>query len=867
MVAHARSAPRPNPGLPSAPAQSGNLVALLLAVLVLLAPSFPTAGASALARWRPVAIEIGTVAVVLAALCCFRTTTRERFRGLRGFVGTGPNLPVVLLLGWAQYCYWRSPFWPFGLPTLLRIAAGAAIYFVVVYCLRDRRSLRSLIRVVAAGVLLCVLARLALRLTPHGAFAVVSFGNTQLDGAYFALMLVLLGVAARGERDPGWRVTLQAAALAAGGGLLSTGCRSAWTGVSAAAVILVARAVFQWARARRRSQSGKEPVRLVIARGALSLAAAALLMSGLLAATGGWDRVADRAASLAAAGRETTVQWRVEMFHAAWRLLREQPLTGWGLGAFPLFAGHFVATPRSPGEVLQQGGSLAELAHNEYLQIGAEMGVPGVALYLGILIAFFSFCLRALPRVESRSLRCVLVGSMAATVAQAVDAAGNPAWRFAEVGMFFWLTIGLGVAAARVGTAGSADEASGAGLAASEDSPAAAGLLGGRLSRAGVGVATLSLLAGLSTQVLGAVRQGAVLLAESTADYGPGTEGSQDVRDAVPSSVPPVLFAGPEAGEAAGSGVVPPASLTMSIGPTGQYAYQLVAYGERQASPCCCCSLTEAPSGQKPAGSGCCRRCGEVSFSDDPGPRSRSPERGQWCCGPQLRGRQVEPRPGEPGQRGSEPERDCGCHGRTSVGGRVDWRSLPADQLQVRSWRESLRALPQTSPGVALSARLAPARPDRGRSERPTRDGGHGDCCPPIQSQQSVNPLQCASIAAMVVVASEDRIQPGEMVGLRLLVQTRSSRTWWDVTDHPGVWFEVLDLPEPIALTSPAGASGRVTAVAGGAGTRSGSRRYVFRREGALRATSGVEAAGPPFRVRGHLFCHAAEAVITPHAP
>jgi hypothetical protein len=159
--------------------------------------------------------------------------------------------------------------------------------------------------------------------------------------------------------------------------------------------------------------------------------------------------ISARATTLTAPWRDPDFVWRVRMWKEAWQLTRERPLFGWGIGTFPLEQSR--AVPGSlPRKLLQRiGPTLSQEAHDEYLQIAAEMGILGLALYLWALGAFFLSGLRALPRREHGFRKLVLMGCLAAVVGQAVDALSNPAWRFADVSFLLWLNLGLGIASTR----------------------------------------------------------------------------------------------------------------------------------------------------------------------------------------------------------------------------------------------------------------------------------------------------------------------------------------------------------------------------------------------------------------------------------
>jgi O-antigen ligase/tetratricopeptide (TPR) repeat protein len=73
---------------------------------------------------------------------------------------------------------------------------------------------------------------------------------------------------------------------------------------------------------------------------------------------------------------------RLYIWQSAWEIIKNHPWFGWGMGNFGL------AFPRynlpSPDSVLRFG-KVTRFAHNEFLQIAAEMGLPALVLYATII--------------------------------------------------------------------------------------------------------------------------------------------------------------------------------------------------------------------------------------------------------------------------------------------------------------------------------------------------------------------------------------------------------------------------------------------------------------------------------------------------
>ena len=148
----------------------------------------------------------------------------------------------------------------------------------------------------------------------------------------------------------------------------------------------------------------------------LVLAASGLLIAaGFFVTTDVDALVADRSQTIVSAmqGRDDSFAWRVQKWRGAAVMALRRPVWGWGPGQFVLHQSSYTHLG-APGEAVRSfGASFDEMAYNEYLQTAAELGFPGLALYLLVLASFFSKAGRALPRLHNGLRRTVLLGSMA----------------------------------------------------------------------------------------------------------------------------------------------------------------------------------------------------------------------------------------------------------------------------------------------------------------------------------------------------------------------------------------------------------------------------------------------------------------------
>jgi O-antigen ligase len=95
------------------------------------------------------------------------------------------------------------------------------------------------------------------------------------------------------------------------------------------------------------------------------------------------------AASEQARERVTTLgsgTGRTDIWTVAWRMVDDDPLRGVGVGNFRTASIHFLLRP---GSILRDEFIVdrPQVAHNSYLQVVAELGVPGLLLFGGLLVA------------------------------------------------------------------------------------------------------------------------------------------------------------------------------------------------------------------------------------------------------------------------------------------------------------------------------------------------------------------------------------------------------------------------------------------------------------------------------------------------
>jgi putative inorganic carbon (HCO3(-)) transporter len=418
-----------------------NVVLLVVAMLAVIPLLSPFAQGPSGRAFRNGLFE--TMGVLMLVVLLARIEFRGGISRFAYLLRTGVNAPLAVLLIWAIVGALRAPDRSFAIAEILRLGTGALIYLAVALHVESRSQLSLLIDYLIGMVIFVT----GYGLLVSGDYAVEEahfssiFPNAHHLSAVLCVLLPLLISVTLKAEERGRQIAAMAAAIMCGAGLLLTQERSAW--------IAVATGLLVWFFLSNRSARPADRSW----RATLAVAAFALLVAvGFLSITNLDAIVSNRAQAISAAaqGRDRSFAWRVQKWRGTAAMIAHRPLWGWGPGEFVLHQLSYTHLGALPADVRRDGASFDDMGYNEYLQTAAELGLPGLALYLLILFSFFSKGSRALARLPEGLRRTTLLGCMAGASAQMVDAVANGSWRYPECTVFLWLVLGMGVAVVRM---------------------------------------------------------------------------------------------------------------------------------------------------------------------------------------------------------------------------------------------------------------------------------------------------------------------------------------------------------------------------------------------------------------------------------
>ncbi len=142
---------------------------------------------------------------------------------------------------------------------------------------------------------------------------------------------------------------------------------------------------------------------------------------------------------------------------ATWKftvlMIKDHPLLGSGIGTYKY------NTLKYQAEFFEQGENrtlyphgFADKAHNEYLQLWAEIGIVGLGIFIWLIISYFSCGLRILRKIkdEYEYKRGIIIGLMGSIVAVLIDGLfGFPLHLPATV-ILFWLVLALTIVTIKI---------------------------------------------------------------------------------------------------------------------------------------------------------------------------------------------------------------------------------------------------------------------------------------------------------------------------------------------------------------------------------------------------------------------------------
>jgi putative inorganic carbon (hco3(-)) transporter len=237
-----------------------------------------------------------------------------------------------------------------GVADWLRVASTFVLYLVVIQAFRSKRSLKRLVYAILFSSIIPLTVGAYQALNGAGSLAVTAggqferifgtFGHPNSFGFYLVLVLTIAIPLFIENTAAAKKIPLALLIAACSIMLILTFARGAWIGMVVALIVMALiryRKMFYWL-----------PVVII----------AAVIL---------FPQIVSRFQDVVKGGEATgSFGWRLNFWDLGFfDLIRQRPLLGHGIGSFPFFQGND--------------------AHNDYLRLAVEVGIPGLLLYLTTL--------------------------------------------------------------------------------------------------------------------------------------------------------------------------------------------------------------------------------------------------------------------------------------------------------------------------------------------------------------------------------------------------------------------------------------------------------------------------------------------------
>ncbi len=415
---------------------------------------------------NPAVLLLGMVGLILAYLVLLNPECGFYMilMGLPFFVIVGrPTILLALLTGYVMFCfliklmlgkrYFRFELLDFLVACFMAVMLFGGIvtyggtlslrsaliytvlilgYFLSVGLLNSKNNLKRAVRALCLSLFLVGLYGLYQNFTGNistewidtdmfdsiGGRVVSTFENPNMLGQYFILLLPILAAAAISERSLTAKSSSMVAFAVGAVCLIYTWARGAWLGFLFAAVIFL----LMWSR--------KSMAFLVTGICALPFLIP-YLPESILARFSSIGDLTD-----------TSTNYRVYIWRGSMNLASDYAWTGIGVGEsafdriYPYYS--FAGIEKAPH------------AHNLFLQLFIEVGIPGFLIFMALLVCFFQSGFSLAKCGEDKGVRLIGCGAVCGILAALVQGMADYIWYNYRVFFVFWVVVGIASATRRI---------------------------------------------------------------------------------------------------------------------------------------------------------------------------------------------------------------------------------------------------------------------------------------------------------------------------------------------------------------------------------------------------------------------------------
>ncbi|HZK40190.1 MAG TPA: O-antigen ligase family protein, partial [Atribacterota bacterium] len=392
-------------------------------------------------------LTFSLLVIIGLTLWGFNVLKKEEFK----IISNPLNIPVlsfiiicVLSLIWSD-----SPF--ISLKELPLFLAGPLLYFIIVNNIYNERQINRIIgSVLIVGALFGIYGILQYNgidfsfwIGNYGRGKVFGlFGNAGYFAGYLMFPLPIAIALFFVCNNKIKKILLLIAILAMSGALLATLTRGSYLALGISSIIMFL--LFLSSHGSFFIKENKKIFTIILI--AVLVTTFLLVIPSPLNKQGSVISKIKSRISVTQLSKDSSLKRREAIWGFSTLMIKDRPLLGSGLGTFKYNTLRYQAKFFDLGQnrtIYPYG--IADKAHNEYLQLGAELGLIGLGIFLWLIISYFNFGIKKLRCIENKYKQGIIIGLMGSVVAFLVDGLFWFPLRLPTNTAMFWLVLGLTV--------------------------------------------------------------------------------------------------------------------------------------------------------------------------------------------------------------------------------------------------------------------------------------------------------------------------------------------------------------------------------------------------------------------------------------
>jgi len=360
------------------------------------------------------------------------------------------DFPILSFMGICTLSLFWSNSFPVSLKELSLFLAGPFLYFIITNQFKERRQIDKIIFIVLLiGGLSGIYGLIQYQgidfffQTPKATrvYKVMGIlGNVNYFAEYLIIILPLAISLFFVTSSKIKKILLLIGILVMGSSLMYTFTRSSYLGFGISLIFMFL--LFLICRGKTFIKENKKIFILILV--AILLIGFLFVIPNPLDKPGTYIYKIKARTSIPALKKAYTVGRRRAIWELTLMMIKDHPLLGSGVGTFKYNTLSYQAKFFEQGDnrsIYPHG--FAKDVHNEYLQLGAELGIIGLGIFIWIMICYFYYACKILKETKDKYQQGMIIGLMGSILAVLIDAIFGFPLHLPATLVLFWLFLGI----------------------------------------------------------------------------------------------------------------------------------------------------------------------------------------------------------------------------------------------------------------------------------------------------------------------------------------------------------------------------------------------------------------------------------------